>query len=160
MPEFAKLLFLLLSAVDGKTVNLLRFYELEIDFLLSRVKGRLLPEEAEKAAFARLAQEIGRPDLADRALLFHPETLFRWHRELIVKCRALIVETRQPAPGAKLQSESRLGGPAPSLVEGASPELGRGGQPRAWSRGPAQSLVEGLLNFYYWQRDLPDKQAA
>ena len=85
MPDFAKLLSLLLSAIDGKTINLLRFYELEIEFLLSRLQGRLLPGEAEKAAFGRLAHEIGRPDLATRVLLFHPETLFRWYRELIAE---------------------------------------------------------------------------
>ncbi|MGH7442073.1 MAG: IS3 family transposase [bacterium] len=42
-----------------------------------------MPDEAEKAAMARLAVEIGRQDLKDCTLLFHPETLFRWHRELV-----------------------------------------------------------------------------
>jgi hypothetical protein len=79
------LLPLLLSTLDDKTMALLRFYEHQIAFLLERVHGRLLPDESEKAALARLAFEVGKPDLKNRALLFHPETFFRWHKELIAK---------------------------------------------------------------------------
>ena len=79
----AQLLCLLLSSLDAKTINLLRFYELQIDFLQRRLHGRLVPNEAERAAFARLAAEIGRPDLEAHVSLFHPETLFRWHRAMI-----------------------------------------------------------------------------
>jgi putative transposase len=77
------LLHILLSHIDHKTLALLRFYEYQLDFLKRRVPGRLLPEQAEKTALGRLATEIGRPDLEGRELLFHPETLFRWHRELV-----------------------------------------------------------------------------
>ena len=80
-----EMLALLLTSIDGKTLNLMRYYEHQIEFLRRRVKGRLLPDEAEKAAFANLAKEIGRPDLAVRMNLFHPETLFRWHREQAAK---------------------------------------------------------------------------
>ncbi len=82
MPEFT-LLFALLTSIDGKTLNLLRFYELQIDFLRRRAADRLLPDEAEKASLARLAVEIGRPELAKLDLLFHPETLFKWHRDMV-----------------------------------------------------------------------------
>ena len=79
----AQLLCLLLSSLDAKTIDLLRFYELQIDFLQRRLHGRLVPNQAERAAFARLAAEIGRPDLEAHVSLFHPETLFRWHRAMI-----------------------------------------------------------------------------
>ena len=77
----------MMSSLDGRQINLLKFYALQIDFLLARLPGRkkTLADERERAAFARLAVEIGRPDLDGRTLLFHPETLFRWHRELIAK---------------------------------------------------------------------------
>ena len=80
---FSELLCLLLGSIDSKTINLLRFYELQIEFLRRRLTGRLIPNEAERAAFARLASEIGRPDLEAHLSLFHPETLFRWHKSLV-----------------------------------------------------------------------------
>jgi len=76
---------LLLTAVDDKTLALIRFMEYQIDFLRVRVPRRLLPNETEKAALGRLADEIGRPDLKDRNLIFNLETFFRWHKELVAK---------------------------------------------------------------------------
>ena len=55
IPGLAQLLCLLLSSLDAKTINLLRFYELQIDFLRRRLHGHLVPNEAERAAFAHLA---------------------------------------------------------------------------------------------------------
>lgn len=81
MPDIS-LFCLLLSSLDQKQILLLRFYELQIEFLQKRIAGRLAPNLAEKAALGRLAAEIGRPDLADRLSLFHVETLFRWHKEM------------------------------------------------------------------------------
>lgn len=81
--DFSALLCLFLGSIDAKTINLLRYYELQIDFLKRRLTGRLVPDEAERAAFARLAVEIGRPDLEAHVSLFHPETLLRWHRDLV-----------------------------------------------------------------------------
>jgi hypothetical protein len=72
-----EMLSLLLPSIDGKTLNLIRYYEHEIAFLRRHVKGRLRPNEAEKAAFGFLADEIGRADLKDRANRFYPETLLR-----------------------------------------------------------------------------------
>src|SRR5258708_38985460 len=65
---------------DPQSAALLR---IPIEFLKRRLADRLLPDEAEKAAFALLAKEIGRPSLAGRMNLFHPETLFRWHPKMI-----------------------------------------------------------------------------
>jgi putative transposase len=84
MPDF-ELLPLLFTLMNGKIPALIRFMEHQIAFLKARVPGRLLPDEVEKAAFGRLATEIGRPDLKDSSLIFHLETLFRWHKELVAK---------------------------------------------------------------------------
>ena len=84
MPDLDLLPFLL-STIDGKTLALLRFMEYQVEFLMRHVQGRLVPDQIERAAFGRLAEEVGRPDLKDRALAFHPETFFRWHRELVAK---------------------------------------------------------------------------
>jgi putative transposase len=73
----------LLQSIDKKSLALIRYMELQIQFLRQRVQGRLLANEAEKVALARLAAELGLANLAGRENLFHPETLLRWHREQI-----------------------------------------------------------------------------
>src|SRR5258708_34594218 len=83
MSNSLQLLFQLFSSTDGKQILLIRYFELQIQFLRRRVKGRLVPTKFERAAFARLAKEIGRKDLAGCFNLFHPETLLRWQREQI-----------------------------------------------------------------------------
>ncbi len=50
LPDFMKLLFLLFSSVDSKIINLLRFYELQIDLLERRLKLPLRPSQVERAA--------------------------------------------------------------------------------------------------------------
>jgi len=82
MPDFS-LFCLLLSRIDQKTLALLRLQELQNQFLKQRVSGRLIPNACERAAFGRLMAELELHDLKGQYLLFHPETFFKWHRELI-----------------------------------------------------------------------------
>lgn len=53
--------------------------------LRTKIKGRLLLADSEKATLAEIAHRLGRKALNDVAAAAKPDTLLRWYRELIAK---------------------------------------------------------------------------
>ena len=51
--------------------------------LLARVKGRLILTDADRAKLAVLGLAMGRELLKENAVIVKPETILRWHRNLV-----------------------------------------------------------------------------
>jgi transposase InsO family protein len=99
--------------------------------LRSRVEGRIRFTDPERLTLARAAKPLGRALLADIAGIVSPDTLLRWHRELVeskaVKTRA-DKRGRPPTDEAVVQLVLRFAGENPSWgydrIAGALAELG------------------------------------
>jgi len=78
------LFFTLLAALlDPEKRSLMDFYESQIRFLMAHLHKRPTPTLGEKTAMARSAAEVGYKRLQEILTIFTPDTLFRWHRELV-----------------------------------------------------------------------------
>jgi putative transposase len=73
----------LAALLNPEKRSLMDFYESQIRFLLAHLPKRPTPTLGEKMAMARSAAQVGRNALKEVLTLFTPDTLFRWHRELI-----------------------------------------------------------------------------
>ena len=51
------------------------------------MEGRLLPTDVERAKLAVLGLAMGRDLLEENSLIVQPETILRWHRQLVAAKR-------------------------------------------------------------------------
>jgi putative transposase len=94
------------SWLERRAAAQIEYLKAENRALRSRLGGRrILFTDAERRTLAGLAKEIGRKALRELDPIVTPETLLRWHRELVAK-KSTFLERRQPGrPRTKLDIE-------------------------------------------------------
>jgi putative transposase len=80
------LLVILAAWMNQLQQQIIEFQRKEIEVLRKRVgKKRIILDDDERRALAVKAKALGRKVLAEIGCLFTPDTLLRWHRELIAR---------------------------------------------------------------------------
>ena len=80
------LLACLCSLVNQRQQQIIEFQNAQIDALLKQLgKKRLLLDDDQRRLLAMKAHAIGRKALREITTIFTPDTILRWHRELIAK---------------------------------------------------------------------------
>jgi putative transposase len=82
---WAQMLAYITGTVDQELLLRNEYLTAENRILRTKVQGRLLLSDSEKATLAEIAKRLGRKALADIAAVAKPDTSLRWYRELIAK---------------------------------------------------------------------------
>ena len=79
----------LLAAISGdlneELLHQIDFLKAENRILKKHIKGRLRLKDSERVTLAELAKRLGRKILKEISTIVTPDTLLRWHRQLIAK---------------------------------------------------------------------------
>ena len=80
------LLAALCGLVNERQQQIIEFQNAQIEALLRKLeKKRLLLNDDQRRLLAVKGQAIGRKALLERTTIFTPDTILRWHRELVAK---------------------------------------------------------------------------
>lgn len=82
---WARMLAYITGSVDKELLLRNEYLAAENRILRAKINGRLLLSDSEKITLADIAHRLGRKALTDVAAAAKPETLLRWHQELIAK---------------------------------------------------------------------------
>ena len=80
---WARMLAYITGTVDQELLLRNEYLATENRILRVQIKGRLLLAEAEKAALAEIAHQLGRKALEELSAVAKPDTLLAWYRKLI-----------------------------------------------------------------------------
>ena len=83
--DFRKLIALLTGGLEEEVAVRNEYLLAENRILKSRLKRRLRFRDDERRSLAEIGACLGRKALTDVATLVQPETVLRWHRELVAK---------------------------------------------------------------------------
>ena len=82
----AFLLMMFAGWVNRQQLIVIEYLKAENEMLRERLKGRRLRfSDAERVLLARKAQALGRRALLELGTIVTPDTLLRWHRQLIAR---------------------------------------------------------------------------
>ena len=99
------LLIILAGWINRQQQAILEFQRLQIEALLKQLgKKRILLSEDQRNLLAIKGKAIGRKALKEVSLIVTPDTILRWHRELVAK-KWNYTERRKNKPGRPLISE-------------------------------------------------------
>ena len=74
-------------------------YLIEENRIMRRyVRGRIRLNDEERHRLPRLGHRLGRHRLHDGATIVTPDTILRWHRQLIARCKWTYAKRRGGAP--------------------------------------------------------------
>jgi hypothetical protein len=89
--------------------QIIEFQNAQIETLLKKLgKKRLLLDDTQRRLLAVKAHAIGRKALLELTTIFTPDTILRWHRELVA--RKFDSSDNVDAVARKIECRERLGG--------------------------------------------------
>lgn len=83
--DFRKLIALLTDGLEEEVAVRNEYFLAENRILKSRLKRRLRCRDDERRSLAEIGARLGRKALAGVATLAQPDTILRWHRQLVAK---------------------------------------------------------------------------
>ncbi|MCP4854026.1 MAG: hypothetical protein GY903_05995 [Fuerstiella sp.] len=113
MPFLLQTWHILLAALCGmvnqRQQQIIEFQNAQIEALLKRLgKKRLLLNDDQRRLLAVKAHAIGRKALLELTTIFTPDTILRWHRELVA--RKFDSSDNVDVVARKIECRERLGG--------------------------------------------------
>ena len=103
------LLAALCGMVNQRQQRIIEFQNAQIETLLKKLgKKRLLLDDTQRRLLAVKAHAIGRKALLELTTIFTPDTILRWHRELVA--RKFDSSDNVDAVARKIECRERLGG--------------------------------------------------
>src|ERR1700674_2659682 len=107
-PLLSFLLVIVSGWVHRHQLLVIEFLQAENQLLKERLRGkRIRFTDAERALLARKAQAVGRKALLELGTLVTPDTLLRWHRQLIAR-KFDFSHRRQPGRPATIRVVTEL----------------------------------------------------
>ena len=105
MSSVPPLLSFLLMVVSGwvqrHQLVVIDFLQAENRLLKEKLgKGRIRFSDAERALLARKAKAVGRKALLQLDTIVSPDTLLRWHRQLVAQSGTLCIDAVPAVPGS------------------------------------------------------------
>jgi len=145
--------FLMIAAgwVHRHQLIVIEFLQAENRLLKDRLRGRRIGfTDAERALLARKAKAVGRKGLLELDTIVSPDTLLRWHRQLVAQKWNFVHRRRPGRPGIMREISHlilRMAQDNPSWgytrIQGALANLSHKGQGNALG-GLLESALEGV----------------
>jgi putative transposase len=150
-PLLSFLLMIAAGWVHRHQLIVIEFLQAENRLLKDRLRGRRIRfTDAERALLARKAKAVGRKGLLELDTIVSPDTLLRWHRQLVAQKWNFVHRRRPGRPGIMREISHlilRMAQDNPSWgytrIQGALANLSHKGQGNALG-GLLESALEGV----------------
>jgi putative transposase len=130
--DWKTLLAYITGTVDQELLLRNEYLVTENRLLRNQIKGRVQLSDGERKALAVIGQKLGKQALQDVAKIVKPDTILRWHRQLVAQ--KFDGSRQRKAPGRPTidpEVEALVGAPgARELLVGLRPDRRRPRQPR------------------------------